>query len=65
MTFNNTKVMKASFNKLLHTRVDPIFFAFVCLILLLFGIVATALSNDVSVEYDPALAWLSVPHNCP
>ena len=57
--------MKASFNKMLQRRVDPLLFVFVCLILLLFGIVATALSNEVSAEYDPAVAWLSVPHNVP
>ncbi len=53
--------MKASFNKLLQTRVDPLLFALVCLSLLLLGIVATAMTNDVSTVYDPALAWLSLP----
>jgi hypothetical protein len=53
--------MKAPLKKLLRARVDPFCFLFVCLILLVLGIFATALADDVSGAYDPVMASLSLP----
>ena len=53
--------MKTGLKTFLHAKVDPLLFAFICLILLLLGITATALTNQVSAVYDPTIAWLALP----
>jgi len=53
--------MKTSLKNALNTRVDPLLFVFICMLLILLGITATVMTDDVSSQYDPTLAWLALP----
>jgi hypothetical protein len=53
--------MKTSLKNVLNRRVDPLLFVFICLVSILLGVAATALTDDVSSAYDPTLAWLALP----